>query len=198
MARLPCGLVQGAMTGLFHEKWPWRRDSEGRTFLETAPRWMRWGIGAALVGIALGALMIWSVSHDASRWHLDPLTAERTGKPNDFLVAPEGASAATPDLVLAPIDMPPEVLMARLKEAALAEPRVSVVGGAPEAAHVTYVQRSAVFGFPDYISVRATRLESGTGLAIWSRSRFGYSDLGVNKARVERWLQSLDALEAQQ
>lgn len=50
-----------------------------------------------------------------------------------------------------------------------------------------YVTRSALWGFPDYASVR---LEGGR-LEIFSRLRFGRSDLGVNQARVRGWLADL-------
>ncbi len=141
--------------------------------------------------IGVGCAMIWMVGHDPARWHADPLVAERTGRPNDYLVAPEGMAAAPVDRVFEPAAGSPAALMDRLHAVATAEPRVSVVAGRPEDLFVTYVQRSAVFGFPDYVSVRAVPVGEGAGLAIWSRSRFGYSDLGVNAARVERWLAAL-------
>jgi uncharacterized protein (DUF1499 family) len=55
-----------------------------------------------------------------------------------------------------------------------------------------YVQRSAVFGFPDTIVVRFLDQPGGTStVAIYSRSQLGQRDMGVNKARVERWLAKL-------
>ena len=51
-----------------------------------------------------------------------------------------------------------------------------------------YVTRSALWGFPDYATVR---LEDGK-LEIYSRLRFGQSDLGVNQARVRGWLADLE------
>ncbi len=61
---------------------------------------------------------------------------------------------------------------------------------------ITYVQRSRVFGFPDCLTVKAVAIEStgeaGAGLIIWSRARYGRSDFGVNRARVEAWLAALD------
>jgi uncharacterized protein (DUF1499 family) len=57
---------------------------------------------------------------------------------------------------------------------------------------MTYVQRSRFWGFPDYVSVRAVDLGDGSSaLAIFSRSRYGASDLGVNRARVDAWLARL-------
>ncbi|GMG84866.1 DUF1499 domain-containing protein [Paralimibaculum aggregatum] len=183
------------MGRLFHDKWPWRRDAEGRTALEVIPARLRWALGLALILFAGAGMAIWSVDHDPARWHADPLASERTGRPNDHLVAPEGLAAAPVDAVFAPVFPPaaesPAALIAQLHRVAMAEPRVTVVAGSPEALHVTYVQRSAVFGFPDYISVRAVPVGGGAGLALWSRARFGYSDMGVNAARVSRWLGAL-------
>jgi len=51
------------------------------------------------------------------------------------------------------------------------------------------VQRSLIFRFPDTITVQVfPQTEGGSTLAIYSRSNYGRSDLGVNKARVQRWL----------
>ncbi len=65
--------------------------------------------------------------------------------------------------------------------------RTRVLAGSVAEGHVTYVTRSRVIGFPDYASVtfRDGRIK------IHSRLRFGGSDLGVNKARVDGWLQAL-------
>ena len=50
----------------------------------------------ALLGTAI---TMRSVSDLPERWHVDPSTAERTGKPNDFLMAPDGATAGPADAV---------------------------------------------------------------------------------------------------
>ncbi len=76
---------------------------------------------------------------------------------------------------------------------ALSEPRTTRLAGAPAEGWTTYVQRSGLFGFPDYISVRVIEAEGGDGamLAIYSRSRYGHSDLGVNAKRIRRWLSTV-------
>ncbi len=80
---------------------------------------------------------------------------------------------------------------------AMAQPLVERVGGSPEEGFVTYVQRTPMVRYPDYISVKVVDLGDGTSaLAILSRSRFGKSDLGVNKARMESWLAGIDAPRA--
>ena len=70
-------------------------------------------------------------------------------------------------------------------------PRTERLAGSPEEGWITYVQRSRIFGFPDFVSVRAVGVPGGSALIVWSRSRFGYGDFGVNRARVESWLAGL-------
>lgn len=176
----------------FHEGWPWRRASDGRTALEVIPRWLRWGVGGILLLMTVSCMMVRSAGDDPDRWHVDPAAAERTGNPNDFLMAPDGAAAAEADMVSPVWDTTPEALMARLDAVAMAEPRVERIAGSAAEAHVTWVQRSAVWGFPDYVSAKAVGAEGGAALVIWSRARYGYSDLGVNEARVRRWVGALD------
>ena len=59
--------------------------------------------------------------------------------------------------------------------------------------HITYVQRTRLMGYPDAISVQVHPTDEAGQVAIdiFSRSRFGHSDMGVNAARVERWLSQL-------
>lgn len=120
---------------------------------------------------------------DPARWHADPVAAAGTGRPNEAFVRPD-ASPVYPEA--------PERLLRRLDAVALAEPRTARLAGDPAEGFVTYVQRSRLIGYPDYVSVRAIPEGDGARLAIWSRSRFGYSDLGVNRARVDRWTAALD------
>ena len=66
--------------------------------------------------------------------------------------------------------------------------------------HLTLVQRTALLRFPDYIDVAIQPAPGGNGdgstIAIYSRSRFGYSDLGVNRKRVEDWMAALETKAA--
>ena len=55
-----------------------------------------------------------------------------------------------------------------------------------------YVQRSVLLGFPDTIVVSHVDRPGDTStVAIYSRSQLGYGDLGVNRGRIERWLDKL-------
>jgi hypothetical protein len=149
---------------------------------------MVWSAGFLVVLGFLGLLVVRSAEHDPDLWHVDPAETARTSKPNDALAAPVGTTRAEPDIVLSISTKPPVQLLAALDAAARVEPRVEVVAGGVEAGKITYVQRSAIIGFPDYISVSAIETIDGNGLILWSRSRYGYSDLGVNRARLDRWL----------
>ena len=54
---------------------------------------------------------------------------------------------------------------------------------------ITYVCRSKVFGFPDYISISFKKLENNkSSMSIFSISRFGRHDFGKNKQRIQKWL----------
>jgi uncharacterized protein (DUF1499 family) len=150
-------------------------------------------LGALLVVALAVALLMRIIGNDPAFWHVDPATTQRTGYPNDYLIAPPGATSARPDELAQVHSLSPQELLRRFDSVALDQPRTRRVAGSPEEGRVTYVQRSRVFGFPDYISVRAVEAPGGAALIVWSRSRFGFGDFGVNRARVEDWIAKLDA-----
>lgn len=148
-----------------------------------------WIAIAALVAVAGAAVYFRAAPVPPDMLAADPLTATKPDSPNAWLVRPEGGDAAAPVYALSA-----DALMARLRAVALAEPRVSAAG-APQDGADAFVARSRVFGFPDVIVVSAIPLTDETAtLAIYSRSVHGYSDMGVNRARVERWLDALQPL----
>jgi uncharacterized protein (DUF1499 family) len=79
--------------------------------------------------------------------------------------------------------------LARLDVVARDTTRTLVLAGSVEEGMITYVTRSAVIGFPDYTTVQ----QDGDQLKVYARLRFGRSDFGVNHARVNRWLDALQA-----
>ncbi len=89
-------------------------------------------------------------------------------------------------------DVPVEQLRARWREVAAAEPRVELLAEHGDGWQFDYVQRSARFRYPDIVTVRfiAASATQST-LAIYSRSIYGRSDFGVNRARIETWLARL-------
>ena len=71
----------------------------------------------------------------------------------------------------------------------LETPRTEVLAGSPGEGRVTYITRSQWMGFPDYTT---TQLEDGR-IEIYGRQRFGQSDMGTNRTRVDAWLSQLTA-----
>jgi uncharacterized protein DUF1499 len=105
---------------------------------------------------------------NVDRWHV-PVTASTS---RDL---PNGSIRVT--------KTDPQAL-ARADAAVRALPRTKVLAGSVDEGRITYVTRSAMFGFPDY-----TTIEYSDGLLrMYSRARFGSSDFGVNRARLERLL----------
>lgn len=112
----------------------------------------------------------------------------RPGSPNTALGAPAGFTPA-PDIVTRVYPVPPERLYAAVKAVALAQPRTFLHVAYDDRRQAHYVARSRVFNFPDLI---AARVEDDSTLILWSRSVYGESDLGVNRARLVAWLAALD------
>lgn len=135
------------------------------------------GLLAALV--ALGVYVRLAPT-DPGRWHIAPMAEGDWGA-----VVVTGLNRAT--LRLAPDAGLPADLLTRLDTVALATPRTARLAGSVETGRITWVTRSALWGFPDYTTAEA-RLD---GLYIEARSRFGESDLGVNAARLRDWLSRL-------
>ena len=131
---------------------------------------MKWLV-LGVIGIAVGlGVYVRLAPTDAGRWHEMPgavTNRDLTGGAMRVVGAGDGG-------------------LARMDEIIRDTPRTEVLTGSVESGMVTYVTRSKVFGFPDYTTVRA----AGPQLELYGRSRFGKSDLGVNAARLDRWLKA--------
>ena len=73
---------------------------------------------------------------------------------------------------------------ARVNAAMQALPRTRIIAGSIAEGRVTYETRTKWIGFPDYTTIE---LRDGL-LKMHARLRFGKSDLGVNRERLERLL----------
>ena len=87
----------------------------------------------------------------------------------------------------------PDRVAEALESVTAGAPRTTRLAGSAAEGWVTYVQRSRLMGYPDAISIRLTPVAGGTRVSVFSRSRFGYGDAGVNAARVSRWMERLEA-----
>ena len=126
---------------------------------------------------------------------VDWATLTRHATPNDALVcAAARCPQAKPDWEPKTYAMAPGELLARLKEIALAEPDTNELSGAPDRDRLArFIQRTRLMRYPDTIDIEVFPAGESSTLAIYSRSLIGRSDLGVNRARVERWLAGLDS-----
>lgn len=78
--------------------------------------------------------------------------------------------------------------MVAVNEVIRATPRTVRLGGSAAAGHLSYVTRSAAFGFPDVTNVWV----AGEMLHIAGHLRIGRSDLGVNRVRILAWLEQIE------
>lgn len=125
------------------------------------------------------------------RWHKDPDTAKRPFKPNFAFLSPKMGSRKPPIYQASALD-----LAAAFDAMALKRNRVTKLAQTDGGLHVTYIARSKLMAFPDYLSVKFIDLGDGTStLSIYSRARFGYGDGGVNKGRIKSWIKGLESLE---
>jgi hypothetical protein len=113
---------------------------------------------------------------------------ERPATPNAAIAAPAGLLPAAPDIVLAPFPLAPETLRARLRAVAAAE-GAHPHGTTGDQDH--WVVRSRLFNFPDLVTAQVFVHEHGATLVLHSRSVYGYSDLGANRARLARWIAAI-------
>jgi len=153
----------------------------------------------AIAGIAFASNYFRNrVTSDPDVWHVDPTTSPNPSTPNWYRLVPAD-SAIDRDPKRdghPPIYDDPAERVARLFDRAVhTDGRVEVLAGSAKEGFVTYVQRSYVLAFPDYVSVRFIDLpEGGSTLGIFSRSRFGKGDFGVNEKRVARWIDATSKL----
>lgn len=110
--------------------------------------------------------------------------------PNTALAAPQGHPG--PKQFTAPIlPATPDAAFETLLRLAETFPRTWRLAAWPERRQAQWVERSALANFPDIIVAEIVATPSGTSLFLYSRSLVGYSDLGVNGNRVQRWLDGL-------
>ena len=113
--------------------------------------------------------------NDAATWNVEPASVADPTTPN----------FARLDQVTA---LSPDEAAAAISAQANAEGAVVLAGDWP---HVTYLARTRVMAYPDFVSIRLTAVEGGTQVVAFSRSRFGYGDGGANRARLRRWIERL-------
>lgn len=127
--------------------------------------------GLIVLVVVAGAAYVRLAPTNTARWHQMPEA-----------ITDQGLSGGAVRVIAAD-----ENTLQRLDAIIRDTPRTHVLAGKTSEGMITYVTRSAVFGFPDYTTVRRV----GDQIEIYGRLRFGKSDLGVNAARIDGWLMRL-------
>lgn len=143
------------------------------------------GLILAFALVALLGLMAFVrlAPSDPGRWHTLPDVAQWEDAPWGQVMPLTGAAR-----LRLPLDQgTPADLLARLDAVALATPRTQRLAGSVAEGRITWVTRSALWGFPDYTTAQMMP----DGLYVDARLRFGREDMGVNAARLQDWLASL-------
>jgi uncharacterized protein (DUF1499 family) len=162
---------------------PWLASAAGLLLLATI------GVAGFLI---IGPARIWSLFGPADLGPVTFETLQRRSTPNDALACPPEVCSAKADIVPPVFAVSAAGLADAFDKAIASEPRLTLVETSERGASRRYIQRSRLFGFPDTIVVRFFERAGGhSTLALYSRSQLGKGDLGVNRARIERWLAEL-------
>ncbi|MEM7718178.1 MAG: DUF1499 domain-containing protein [Pseudomonadota bacterium] len=134
-----------------------------------------------LLIVALVILAARFIPADSEPFHEDPATPEKQRSEVRLIgrEAPRFAADA-------------ETVLQEFSRIARRDWRVGLVDGSIDEGMMTFVARSTVFGFRDYITVKATDEAGGSKLSIFARPRFNVYDWGVNAKRLDRWLGKLE------
>ncbi|RYI99384.1 MAG: DUF1499 domain-containing protein, partial [Acetobacteraceae bacterium] len=112
--------------------------------------------------------------------------------PNTCLAAPAGMHPGA-HVTVPPLPVDAATAWGVLRGLGETFPRTTLIQDWPERRQAQWVERSALVNYPDIIAAELVPLPEGAGLYLYSRSLFGWSDLGVNRRRVDRWLAAFEA-----
>lgn len=135
---------------------------------------------------------------------IDFATLQRPSSPNTYLVAPDGlCQNAVPDRISPVFPHSARGLFSVLNERIAAQRRWVDLVADPERLRLKFIAKTKWLGFKDDIDImviaadaQAGDGETGARMAIYSRSRVGYSDLGANRKRVDSFIESLITIKA--
>ncbi len=145
---------------------------------------MKYLLGGLVLLAAIGAgLMFWvrTMPVPAERYHAAgemPTDGEHVGRGGYAVVRVVSA---------------PQETLAALSDRIAQTPRTTRLAGSAAEGHVSYVTRSDFWGFPDVTNAWI----DGDRVAVRGHLVVGGGDMGVNRARIERWLADVPALSPQ-
>lgn len=160
------------------------------------------GIGVAVAAIAAVFAFIYAPGSAARLERLfsvpdarpiDFSSLRKSSRPNQYLVLPDGTGIADPDTRSPVFDAAPAKLAATVRSVVAAEPDTEL-RQSHDPLVIEALQRTPRMRFPDLVTIEVIPAgDARSALAIYSRSVYGYSDRGVNAARITRWLSAIRA-----
>ena len=112
---------------------------------------------------------------------------------NEYIVAPRGVAPRA--RVVEPgvsFDMNKEALFPLVERTIMAQDHIQFIAKDPSTLRLEVVQRTPLLNFPDVVTLQAVDAGGGkSSVAIHSYSIYGAGDLGTNKKRVLRFLDSI-------
>ena len=150
-------------------------------------------VSAFLATLGLALAWLWWSAADLDR-PVNFKEATLTARPNQFLACPAGYCADTPHMISPTFPVTRAELATAWDAMMDGKTRFRQLATHDESDRRQYEERSKLIGFPDRISVQFLPLSPDTSsVAVYSRSKYGYSDMGVNEARVGRLMAELKA-----
>ncbi len=146
---------------------------------------------AALLALAAVMAHVRLAPTDPAQWHVDPRAIAKPSKPNHWLIRPAGGDARPPHY-----RAEVATLVAAVEEAAARMGDMERIAGNTASGHLTYISRTRWMGYPDFTTIRVYSTDEGASLAAFSRARFGHSDMGFNRRRLDRMLAHIDEIMA--
>ncbi len=152
-----------------------------------------------LIFVVLGVFAVRSIlTPDTDKMKLSELnfkTLELPLPPNKYLVCPKDYCRAKTDAMSITYDVSVAALKTAWNTMVAQQLRVTLLAAFQNGRQERYIQLSRVFHFPDFITVDFISVdEDHSTLAIYSHSKYGHSDLGVNQQRVQTWLRELQSI----
>ncbi len=115
-------------------------------------------------------------------------------KPNFYLMCPKSICSIDSD-ISPTFETDANTLYQAVANVVKNKARVKITSQDDKKYQLAYIQTSRFFNFPDYIDIQVFPVNNNQStLAIFSRSRYGYYDFGVNKKRVADIIKELSSI----
>lgn len=150
---------------------------------------------AIIVIIILGWLALF-LTRQTILSQIDFKTLKTPTRPNWYLVCPKDLCEGKQQQVSPVFKISLQQLQTAWTHLIAKQPRVTKIASNIDNTQMTYIQRSRIMHYPDTINIRLIAINPNEStIAIYSASHYGYSDMGVNKHRVQSWLNQLIKME---